>query len=331
MKKQFLYNLRNGTSTCFSYLQSPRVSDTLSVAGIRLRRWLAPVLRLVYRTQTPYKIVMDSKIPLPPNRLGRIFAINHRQGDDIVIGANAVGRSGYIVFGNEHLAFETRNGLGLWAYGMILLDRDSRESRRATYQKMKFVIEHGGNIIIYPEGYWNLADDGEADVCHPADSHNSENWLVQDLNVGIFRLAKETGCEIVPTLLQYNDDGEKVCYASRGAPFTVAPWQDEFQRKDEFLQIMWTMMWELIKKHSGCCRGKLESQGICLKEEWVRLQEELRSACDIPQTGYRLDLADEKRIGKARVVAPVTTPREAFAHLDHLIPCRENAFLFRQR
>ena len=96
MKKQFLYNLCNGTSTYISYLPFPNVSVMLAVAGIRLRRWLAPVLRLMYQTQTPYKIVMDSKIPLPPSKLGRIFAINHRQADDIVIGVNAVGQSGYI-------------------------------------------------------------------------------------------------------------------------------------------------------------------------------------------------------------------------------------------
>lgn len=325
------YDLRHGSSSCVAYLQKPEVSATLSVMGIRLRRLIAPLLRLAYRTQTPYRIVVDGRVPLPHARLGRIFAINHRQGDDIVIGANAVAKSAYIVFGNAHLSLETVNGLGLWAYGMILLDRSSPVSRRATYEKMKFVIEHGGNIIIYPEGYWNLDDDGERDERHPADSHNSENWLIQDLNVGIFRLARETGCEIVPTVLQYNDGPEKVCYLSRGAPFTVAPWQDVYARKNEFLGIMWSMLWDLMEKYSTVSRAGLESRGISLQAEWVRLKGELVRACDIPRTGYRLDLSDEKRIGKAKVVRPVTTSREAFAHLDRLVPCRENAFLFRRR
>ena len=79
-----------------------------------------------------------------------------------------------------------------------------------------YVIEHGGNIIIYPEGYWNFADDGQADERHLADGHNSESWLMQDINIGILRLAKETGCEIVPTILHYDEVGKKRCYAHRG-------------------------------------------------------------------------------------------------------------------
>lgn len=57
------------------------------------------------------------------------------------------------MFGNKQLALETTNGIGLWAYGMILMERDNRDTRQAAFQKMKYVIEHGGNIIIYPEGY----------------------------------------------------------------------------------------------------------------------------------------------------------------------------------
>ena len=53
--------------------------------------------------------------------------------------------------------------------------------------KIKYVINHGGNVIIFPEGYWNIADDGEKDDVHGADGHNSDSWLVQDLNIGVFR------------------------------------------------------------------------------------------------------------------------------------------------
>ncbi|MGM9589226.1 MAG: lysophospholipid acyltransferase family protein [Faecousia sp.] len=274
--------------------------------------------------------MIDSREKLPKSKLGRVFAINHRQADDIVIGANAVGQSGYVVFGNPYLAFETVNGLGLWAYGMILLNRDTPASRKASYEKMKFVIEHGGNIIIYPEGYWNLDDNGEADECHGADGHNSENWLIQDINVGILRLAKETGCEIVPTVLHYDEFQKKRCYASRGVPFRVTASDDVFVKKDELVAIMRDMSFALMEKYSSYERATLEAQGVPLRAQWEAMKEELCSACDIPSIGYRLDLADEKRIGKAKVANPVITSSEAFAHLQTLIPRRENAFLFRR-
>ena len=68
-----------------------------------------------------------------------------------------------------------------------------------------------------------------------------------------------------------------------------------------------------------------------LSEQWDELKESLRVDCDIPKIGYRLDLADEKRIGKAKVGRPVTTHKEAFAFLDVLNPSRANAFLFNKR
>lgn len=326
-----LSDLLHGTSHSVSNLQDLSIEKTLSVCGIHIRKLFAPLLRLVYATQTDYRIIIDSREKLPKSKLGRIFAINHRQADDIVIGANAVAQSGYIVFGNPYLAFETTNGLGLWAYGMILLNRDIPASRKATYAKMKYVIEHGGNIIIYPEGYWNLADDGEADTTHGADGHNSENWLVQDINIGILRLAKETGCEIVPTVLHYDEHGKKRCYAMRGKPFPVAADEDTVDKKNQLLEIMQGMKFTLMEKYSSYQRTELEEDGIPLGTKWEQLKETLINDCDIPRIGYHLDLADEKQIGKARVLNPVVTHMEVFQHLKTLKPRRENAFLFNKR
>ena len=174
-----LSDIKNGSSHCVDFLLNDKIEKSLSVSGIRVRKLFAPLLRLVYRTQTPYQIKIHQQIPLPNSKQGRIFAINHRQGDDIVIGANVAGQSAYIVFGNQYLSLDITNGLGLWAYGMILLNRDNKTNRSCTYDKMKFVLEHNG----------------EADERHGADAHNSENWLIQDFNLGIFRLAKETGCD----------------------------------------------------------------------------------------------------------------------------------------
>ena len=324
-----LTDIKNGSSHSVDFLLKESVQDCLSVTGIRVRKLFAPLLRLVYRTQTPYKIRIDYRETLAYTRKGRIFAINHRQGDDIVTGANVVGQSAYIVFGNKYLALDTTNGLGLWAYGMILLDRDNKTNRSNTYEKMKFVIEHGGNIIIYPEGYWNLDDNGEADERHGADGHNSDNWLIQDFNIGIFRLAQETGCEIVPTVLHYDEHGKKVCYGRRGKAIAVHLDDDLFEKKDYLLTIMRTMYYEMMEKYSSYQRTELEANGQSIYEQWAELKRKLVEDCDIERTDYHLDLADEKRIGKAKVVNPVVTPSDAFAHLHHLKPCKENSFLFR--
>ena len=300
--KAIINDLLKGTSHSVNFLLENNVDRTISKGGIKIRKLFAGLLRMLYLTQTEYELIIDKREKLGRTKQGRIFVLNHRQADDIVLGANAVGKSAYIVFGNPYLALETTNGLGLWAYGMILMNRDDGSSRKAAYEKMKYVIEHGGNIIIYPEGYWNLADNGQADERHLADGHNSECWLVQDINVGSLRLAKETGCEIVPTILHYDEVGKKRCYAYRGKSFWVSKKDDIFVKKDELIFIMTNMYWSLMEKYSQYNRDILEKDGKSLKRSWEDLKEQLRSECDIDRIGYRLNLADEKRIGKAKTV-----------------------------
>lgn len=86
-----IYDVAKGTSHCVSHLQKLDINSTLSARGIHIRKVFAPLLRLVYATQTKYRIIIDSRVELPQSSKGRIFVINHRQADDIVIGANAVG------------------------------------------------------------------------------------------------------------------------------------------------------------------------------------------------------------------------------------------------
>lgn len=85
---KLISDIKNGSSHSVDFLLKENVQDCLSVTGIRVRKIFAPLLRLFYRTQTPYKIKIDYREPLPHSKKGRIYAINHRQSDDIVIGAN---------------------------------------------------------------------------------------------------------------------------------------------------------------------------------------------------------------------------------------------------
>ena len=327
---QLLNDIKNSTSHSIAYLLSDNVADCLSASGIFLRKLGAPVLRKFYKKYIRHKIITDCAAPLPKNKNGHIFAINHQQKDDIIIAMHGAGAPGYVLFGGLDIALETGNGLGLWAYGTILIDRNSKTSRKSAYEKMKYVLQHGGNIFVYPEGYWNIADDGEMDEFHGADSHNSDSWLVQNLNMGIFRLSQETGCDIVPVILHYDDTSDTVCYTYRDDPFTVSPTDDVFERKDRFTTIMNTAYYNLIEKYSSYSRHRLEAGGLTLKQQNDLYIRQLLDETAIQHTGYKMDMASEKRIGKARTKQHVVTAREAFAHMKNIKPTVKNAFLFRK-
>lgn len=328
--KTLLNDLKNGTSHSLRYLLSDSIDDTLSEHGIKIRKFFAPLLRTIYRTQSEYKYKLVSKAPLEKNKVGNIFIVNHRQPDDMVFSALTAGVSGYFVFGNPVLASENiSNGFGLWAYGLIILNRNVPSSRKACYEKMKYVLEHGENIIIFPEGYWNLADDGLCDGRHESDCHNSECWLIQDFNIGSFRLAQEIGAKIVPLVLHYDELKTMTCYAKRCEAESILPNDDVFLRKNEILEKMQSEKFYLMEKYSSYKRGELLENGIDIKKEWAELQKELIAKCDIDNVNvsYRLDLQDEKLIGKAKVASPKVTENDAFEVLDKVPLTNKNALV----
>ena len=329
--KKLPLDLKNKTSRSIDYLLSPKVEDCLSCTTLKIRKLISPILRKAYRKHVPYEIVKDTSVPLEKGKKGRIFAVNHRQKEDIIISMIAADDSAYVLFGGLDIALDTMNGLGLWAYGMILIDRDDKQSRTAAYSKMKYVLENGGNIILFPEGYFNIADDGEKGIVHGADGHNSDSWLVQELNIGAFKLAQETGCEMVPIILHYDETDSHICYTHRGQPFKVAKNEDVFCKKDEFLTIMQTEYYKLIEKYSAYNRSELESTEESLKQQNDNWIKHLLKVVEIDHTGYKMDMDEEKRIGKARNKKHIVTHKEAFEHLENIVPTIKNAFLFKNR
>ena len=72
----------------------------------------------------------------------------------------------------------------IYKSGSVLVDRKSEESRRASYTKMKEVLEMGLHMCIYPEG-----------------TRNKTREPLQRFHDGAFRLATETGKPVIPAVI----------------------------------------------------------------------------------------------------------------------------------
>lgn len=72
----------------------------------------------------------------------------------------------------------------IYRRGSVLVDRKSEESRSKSYAYMKRVLEMGLHMCIYPEG-----------------TRNKTNNPLKEFKDGAFRLAIETGKDIVPAVL----------------------------------------------------------------------------------------------------------------------------------
>lgn len=73
----------------------------------------------------------------------------------------------------------------VYTRGSVLVDRKSEESRRSSYARMKEVLVHGLHMCIYPEG-----------------TRNKTKEPLQKFHDGAFRLAIESGKEIIPAIIR---------------------------------------------------------------------------------------------------------------------------------
>lgn len=78
--------------------------------------------------------------------------------------------------------FYSFDGITAWLAGMVIIDRNDKESRASAINKLIRVLELGSSVIIYPEGTWN----------------KSPNELVSGLFPGIYEVARLSRALVVP-------------------------------------------------------------------------------------------------------------------------------------
>ena len=89
---------------------------------------------------------------------------------------------------------------------MIFVDRKDKEDLAASKLAMTAYLRKGRSIIMFPEGTWNL----------------TENQLMLPMKWGVVDVARKTGAQIVPTVLEYSRT-QKKCFVRFGEPMVVSP------------------------------------------------------------------------------------------------------------
>ena len=256
---------------------------------------IRPVLSLIASFRVPYKVVIEQPCCLLPDK-PVIYAVNHFCFADTPIMGRITPRRSYILLGKQRLGFSD------WLYfilnGVIFVDRKDKEDMAASKQAMSAYLHIGRSIVMFPEGTWNL----------------TENQLMLPMKWGIIDIAKETGAQIIPTVLEY-DREKKKCFVRFGVPMVFTPEDSKAEAIIALRDTLATMCWEFLERNGTFSRAGLNMDVEQKKlfysvEEYPPIDWEYESSC---------------------IYHPRTTPVEAFAHLDQLIPCRENAFLLRNK
>ena len=260
-----------------------------------LKDLFRPMLNLIAGFYIPYKVIIEQPCCLLPDR-PVIYAVNHFCFADGPIMGRITPKRSYLFAGKQTLGFS--HCLYFILNGVIFVDRKDKEDMAASKLAMSAYLNKGRSIIVFPEGTWNL----------------TENQLMLPMKYGIIDVAQKTGAQIIPTILEY-DRKQKKCFVRFEAPLVFSEEDSKAEAITVLRDIMATVRWEFWERKGIFNRAELdiedERKKLCYSlEEWPNADWEYESSC---------------------IFTPHTEPKDAFAHLDRLIPCKANAFLFRKQ
>ena len=119
-----------------------------------------------------------------------IFACTHIGGNDVQRVFEAIKDPAYLFLGDPKALYKDIGGLLLNLNGVICMETNDKEDRRIGKERALELLEKNGNLLIFPEGAWNI----------------SPNQLVMDIYNGTVDLAKRTNAEIVPIGIEQYDN-----------------------------------------------------------------------------------------------------------------------------
>lgn len=134
--------------------------------------------------------------------------------------------------------------------GLILVDKDSKESRQNAKLDMIKILIKGHSIMYFPEGTWNL----------------SPNKLHLPISFGFLDIARKAEAAVVPMVMEYTYDSTKAIECIKkihirfGKAMYVDAYDDLKQKLIEYEEVISTMRWELMEEKGLFSRKTISNQ-----------------------------------------------------------------------
>lgn len=238
----------------------------ISKGSVAVRKALHPILMLLLPLFLDYKQVIESKNALlgieepdPPLELTKesvIWCANHGVKDDAAASLGVV-RHSYILFGSLPAFINTLDGVGAYINGVVMCNRKVKKSKAAAQDACRKLLERGMDVLLFPEGVWN----------------KTPNKLMLDLWPGVYRLAKETGCRVIP-VIHYLADPHKRYEGNVIHTVVAEPISMEGLTEEEGLVLlrdtMSTWYFLMMEKYGQTTREQLLKGYNTADEAWER-------------------------------------------------------------
>ncbi len=228
-----------------------------------------------------------------------IFACTHIGGEDLERLYEAFGRGCWWFVGDPCVLYKDLSGLLLYLNGSIFLDTKDKEDRHIAYLRSVELLKGGGSLMIFPEGARN----------------GTEHLPVMPLFSGTAKMAMETNVKIVPVAIEQ--------YAKRfvmkfGSELVPDNYNNHVDLTQDIRDVLATLKWDIWENEGIQSRSSLAAD---FRKQFLNEFKERIYPWDTLETIERTRYHTREEI----------VQREVENHWDKLIPCKENAFLFRKK
>ena len=274
--------------------------------GINLRKKIHPLVNLILKIDevlSKEENVIVSNENKAKEGVPKIFACTHIGGNDIQRTFQVIKEPAYLMLGDPGILYKMPIYQGLKMNGVIPLETKNKIDRKIAYNRSKELLNNGGNLLIYPEGAWNV----------------TPNEIVMKTFVGTVRLAKEVGVEIVPIAVEQY--GNKF-YFNIGKNYGIDKntTKSEEELNSELRDKLATLKWQLIELQPMLKRNDISENYL------YEFQKEIVERCNYGY-GFSLEDAISERYHDKKVISE----EEVFSFIDNLNINKNNAFLLREK
>lgn len=281
-------------------------NNGVELKGINIRKRIHFLVDLILKIDQILSkekiIIVGDKHNTNSNR-PRIYACTHIGGNDIQRTFQVVQEPAYLMLGDPGILYKMPIYQGLRMNGVIPLETTDREDRKIAYNRSIELLNKGGNLLIYPEGAWNV----------------TPNLVVMKIFNGTVRIAQETNAEIIPIGVEQYDN---YFYFNIGENYTIAKdtKQSVDELRDELRDKLATLKWEIMEQQPILNRCSIPNDYL------KTFQDEIVGRCNY---GYGFSLEDA--IAESFHDKNVISRDEVFEFLKELEIGKHNAFLMKEK
>lgn len=188
----------------------------------KFQKWIHPLLLKAMPGRRNFPIEILNSMPVVHGN--KIFVMNHSTAHDIPIACELIKEHSHILVAKQSLALLDR--IFFWLNGVVYIDRKNKQSKKRGFNKMLKILERGNNLLMYPEGTWNI----------------TPSKPILPLNWGVIDLAKFSRVPIIPIIAEYHSD---CCYVKFGEAIYINGEMDKKNGIELLEDVMATLKWDI--------------------------------------------------------------------------------------